>query len=42
MVYGTGGYRFLDFTRVGLPLQVFFWLLATFLIPVLWPLSPGG
>ena len=39
MVYGPGGYRFTDFLRVGLPLDVLFWLAATFLIPYFWPLT---
>jgi di/tricarboxylate transporter len=37
MVLGPGGYRFRDFTRVGLPLNVAFWLLATWLIPRYFP-----
>ena len=37
MIYGVGGYRFRDFVRVGLPLNFIFWLLATLLIPYLWP-----
>lgn len=37
LIYGPGGYRYLDFTRVGLPLSLLFWLLATLLIPVYWP-----
>jgi len=37
MVYGPGGYRFTDFTRVGLPLNLILWVLATALIPVFWP-----
>lgn len=37
MVYGPGGYRFTDFTRVGLPLNVLLMLVAGLLIPVIWP-----
>jgi di/tricarboxylate transporter len=38
MVYGPGGYRFTDFTRVGLPLNIIVMLVACALIPVIWPL----
>ena len=36
-VYGAGGYRFGDFGRVGIPLTVVLWIVATFLIPLYWP-----
>ncbi len=38
LVYGPGSYRFSDYLRVGGPLNLMFWLIATFLIPVFWPL----
>ena len=38
MVYGPGGYRFTDFLRVGIPLNLFVGLLASALIPLFWPL----
>jgi len=41
MVYGPGGYKFFDFTRVGLPLNIITGVTACLLIPVLWPLTPG-
>ncbi len=41
MVYAPGGYRFTDYLRMGTALNLGFWLLATFLIPLLWPLRPG-
>ena len=42
LVYGPGGYRFTDFTRVGLPLNVILWIVASLLIPMFWPLVPVG
>ena len=38
LVYGPGGYRFTDFMRVGIPLNLSVGILASFLIPVFWPL----
>ena len=40
MVYGPGGYKFLDFTRIGVPLNIITWLLVSALIPLIWPLTP--
>lgn len=37
-VYGAGGYKFRDFLRVGIPLNVFFLVEVTLLIPLFWPL----
>lgn len=37
MVLGPGGYRFGDYWRLGLPLMLWFLLVATFLVPVFWP-----
>ena len=39
MVYGPGGYKFSDYVKVGLPLAISLWIMATFLIPVLWPFT---
>ena len=37
MVFGPGNYRFMDYVKFGAPLNLVFWALATWLIPVFWP-----
>ena len=36
MVYGPGGYKFIDYIKVGLPLAVIFWISAIFILPLIW------
>ena len=38
LVYGPGGYRFTDFLKIGVPLNLSVGLLASALIPFIWPL----
>ena len=38
LVYGPGGYRFTDFMKVGIPLNLSIGLLASAIIPLIWPL----
>ena len=38
MVMGPGGYRFGDYWKLGLPLLIWFGLMATFGVPLIWPL----
>ncbi len=37
MVYGAGGYKFTDFIKVGLPLNIIFFVLGIVFIPLFWP-----
>lgn len=37
MVQHAGGYRFVDYLRLGLPLNLVFWVLCVWLIPRFWP-----
>lgn len=39
-VYSAGGYKFMDFLRIGVPLSVIMWIAASMLIPLFWPLTP--
>jgi di/tricarboxylate transporter len=42
MVYGPGGYKYFDYVRIGVPLNLLVWTIASLLIPVFWPLAPMG
>jgi len=37
MVMGPAGYRFGDYWKLGLPLMVWFFVVATFVVPLIWP-----
>jgi di/tricarboxylate transporter len=39
IVYGPGGYRFTDFTKVGVPLQILLAIVCVLLIPLVWPFA---
>jgi len=36
MIYGPGGYKFTDFLRIGIPLNLICWITACTLIPLIW------
>jgi di/tricarboxylate transporter len=36
MVMGPGGYRFGDYWKLGLPLLLWFFVVATFVVPMVW------
>ncbi len=38
MIYGPGGYRFLDYTRLGLPLTLIVLAITLVVAPALWPM----
>jgi di/tricarboxylate transporter len=37
MIYAPGGYRFIDYTLIGGPMNLIFWGLSVLFIPMLWP-----
>jgi di/tricarboxylate transporter len=36
MVMGPGGYRFGDYCKLGLPKLILFFVMAVFVVPVIW------
>lgn len=41
MVYGPGGYRFGDYFRVGIPLNLLMWVITVLIAPTIWPFQPA-
>jgi di/tricarboxylate transporter len=39
---GPGGYRFVDYLKVGVPLTIVVFIAVMILLPVFWPLEPIG
>lgn len=39
-VYHAGGYRFMDFVKIGVPMNLLLGIVAVFVIPLFWPLVP--
>ena len=40
LVMGPGGYRFVDYLKVGVPLTIVVFIAVMLLLPILWPLQP--
>ncbi|MEQ8433490.1 MAG: SLC13 family permease [Oceanicaulis sp.] len=40
LVYTAGGYRFTDFLKIGIPLNLVMLLVSVLVIPIFWPLEP--
>jgi di/tricarboxylate transporter len=36
MVYGPGGYKFSDYLRIGIPLNIIVWIVSCLIIPLIW------
>ncbi len=37
MVYGPGGYKFSDYLKIGIPLNLLMWMLTVTIAPLIWP-----
>ncbi len=42
LVMGPGGYRFIDYLKVGVPLTIVVFITVMVLLPILWPLAPAA
>ncbi|MDX1571933.1 MAG: SLC13 family permease [Xanthomonadales bacterium] len=40
-VYRAGNYRFVDFARIGIPLNLLLWAIAVYFVPRIWPFHAG-
>ena len=40
LVMGPGGYRFVDYLKVGVPLTIVVFIAVMILLPIIWPLQP--
>ncbi len=40
MVMGPGGYRFSDYVKIGVPLNILMWVVTIALTPLIWPFKP--
>jgi di/tricarboxylate transporter len=40
LIMGPGGYRFIDYIKVGLPLTLVCLVVTLLVLPLVWPLSP--
>jgi di/tricarboxylate transporter len=38
---GPGGYKFIDYLKVGVPLTIVVFITVMVLLPILWPLAPA-
>ncbi len=41
LVMGPGGYRFVDYLKVGVPLTIVVFITVMVLLPIMWPLTPA-
>ena len=40
LIFGPGGYRFSDYTRVGVLLTLFLFIVSMIFLPIIWPFYP--